>query len=92
MQDPPVTRLALGPPTPDPGFEEGVHFRVDLPASVWARLWVVDVTGRVVRTLRNGNLAAGRHLYDLANRRGPDASLPGGVYTIVLEASGKRFT
>jgi flagellar hook assembly protein FlgD len=61
-----------------------------LPEAGPVKLVVLDVSGRLVKTLINGKLTAGRHveLWDGSNESG--ASLPAGVYFFSLEIADKR--
>jgi len=63
--------LALAPPAPNPA-RGTTRFSFDLPRAMHARLEVVDVQGRVVATLAEGDFSAGRH------ERPWDASVNGG--------------
>ena len=63
--------LALAPPAPNPA--QGVlRFSFDLPRAMHARLEVLDVQGRLVTALAEGDFGPGRH------ERGWDASAHGG--------------
>ncbi len=62
-----------------------------LPQSGSVRLYLVDVSGRVVRTLVDGSLRAGPHA---ASWNGQDESghtVPSGLYFARLEAEGKSL-
>jgi hypothetical protein len=52
--------LALAPPAPNPA-QGSLRLAFDLPRAMRVRLVVVDVQGRVVATLAEGDLGAGRH-------------------------------
>jgi hypothetical protein len=52
--------LALGPPAPNPA-RGALRLSFDLPRAMHARLEVLDVQGRVVATLAEGDFSAGRH-------------------------------
>ncbi|WP_412060214.1 hypothetical protein [Rubrivirga sp. IMCC45206] len=77
--------LLLGDVRPNPVTLRGtLGFALAEPARV--RLWVVDVLGRTVLGLVDGDRAAGEH------RVGLDASaLASGVYVLVLDADGERL-
>ncbi len=61
-----------------------------LPAAARARIGVVDVTGRTVRVLLDGALAAGPHVarWDGADDAG--RPLPAGLYFVTLAAGAER--
>jgi hypothetical protein len=81
--------LALAPPAPNPA-RGALRFAFDLPRAMRVRLEVLDVQGRVVATLAEGDFAAGRH------ERSWDASAHGaragaGLYFVRLETpEGRR--
>jgi hypothetical protein len=52
--------LALAPPAPNPA-RGALRFSFDLPRAMHVRLEVVDVQGRVVAALAEGDFGAGRH-------------------------------
>ncbi|MCB1182549.1 hypothetical protein KDM41_03880 [bacterium] len=68
--------LAAGP---NP-FNPETTFRFDQRAAGWTRLAVFDVRGRVVRTLADGNRAAGGHAIRWDGRDDHGRNLPSGVY------------
>lgn len=86
-----ITSVALSMPTPNPASRE-IRFYADLPTGGMTRLWVADVSGRTVRNLVDGMLPAGRHPFSLESGDGAATHLPSGVYTVVLETSGRRLT
>ena len=53
--------LALAPPSPNPA-RSALRFSFDLPRAMRARLDLVDVQGRIVAVLADGDFAAGRHV------------------------------
>jgi hypothetical protein len=74
--------LALAPPAPNPA-RGALRFSFDLPRAMRARLEVLDVQGRVVAVLAEGDFGPGRH------ERGWDASAHGapagaGLYFVRL--------
>jgi len=74
--------LALAPPAPNPA-RGTLRFSFDLPRAMHVRLEVVDVQGRVVAMLAEGDFGAGRH------ERAWDASVAGarasaGLYFVRL--------
>jgi hypothetical protein len=84
-----VARLALAPVTPNPS-RNGAQVRFDLPRAAKVRLTVLDLHGRVVGVLADGELPAGRHdlRWDGRTKLGAAAA---GVYFIELEAEGQRL-
>jgi hypothetical protein len=61
-----------------------IHFELETPMS-HARLAIFDVTGRLVRTLREGPAAAGRSSVTWDGRDDDGRSLGAGVYIARLE-------
>ncbi|TMQ62460.1 MAG: T9SS type A sorting domain-containing protein, partial [Candidatus Eisenbacteria bacterium] len=81
--DSPVTELALGPATPSPA-KGSMRIAYALPRTSRVRLEVLDVQGRRVAPLVDGELPAGRH------RATWDASRAGsGVYVVRLDTGTK---
>jgi subtilisin family serine protease len=81
--------LALAPPSPNPAH--GVtRFAFALPRASSAKLEVLDAQGRRVRTLFEGDAAAGTHAaaWDLRDERGDAA--PAGLYFARLVADGRH--
>jgi hypothetical protein len=80
--------FALEAPAPNP-VRGALAYAIVLPREMRVRIRVVDLEGRVVRTVADRTLAAGRHTlnWQVADRSGP--SLSSGVY--FLEASGGGF-
>ena len=73
--------------TPNP-FNPATEIKFELPASQTVRLEVVDINGKVVRTLLNGNLDAGVHSvrWDGKDTNGND--MPSGIYFYWLITEG----
>jgi hypothetical protein len=83
--------LRLEPSRPNP-FAAATTIRFALPAAGPVRLELLDVTGRVVRRIAEGSMAAGTHTLDW---NGADASghpVPAGVYWARLRAQGQERT
>jgi hypothetical protein len=80
--------LALAPPAPNPA-RGALRCSFDLPRAMRVRLEVLDVQGRVVAALAEGDFGAGRH------ERIWDASINGaraaGLYFVRLETPAGRF-
>lgn len=82
--------LSLARPAPNPATAASV-VEFALPAESHARLFLVDVQGRLVASLVDGVLPAGRHVAGLAALwagRRPAA----GVYFLRFEAAGRQLT
>ncbi len=78
---------ALRAPRPNP-FNPATTLDFELPRSGPAVLRVVDLQGRVVRTLADGWLGAGDHRLVWDGTDDAGRICPSGVYTGVLEADG----
>jgi len=88
-------RLALSRPSPNPLGASAKETRLtfDLPATGPCRVVVCDVTGRAVRALLSAPaLDAGAHDLVWDGRDDAGAEVPGGVYWIRLDASGRAVT
>lgn len=83
------TRLSLtSSPNPTPS---GTTIRFALEESSPVRLRVADANGRWVRTVVNGELAAGQHAIDWDGRDDDGRGLPAGAYFYQMStASGSR--
>jgi hypothetical protein len=79
--------LARPSPNPSPG---PTLLRFALPAAGHAALTIVDVQGRRVRTLVDGELEAGPHQLNWDGRDDAGASVDSGVYWAHLSAAGQR--
>lgn len=82
--------LALAPNAPNP-FREVTLLRFSIAQGAQVRLRIFDVTGREVRTLVNGPLAAGRHAVPWDGRDATGRQVAPGVYLQALEAGGARL-
>jgi len=80
--------LALGPPSPNPA-RGALRFSFDLPRAMRVRLDVVDVQGRVVDVLAEGDFVAGRYerVWNSSNARNRAA----GLYFVRLETPEGRL-
>ena len=76
--------LELSAPAPNPS-RGSTAFRIHLPAEGRARLEILDVTGRRVRMLAEGEMPAGRHQLTWDGRDGSGRAAPAGVYIVRLE-------
>ncbi|MFN8588521.1 MAG: FlgD immunoglobulin-like domain containing protein [Candidatus Eisenbacteria bacterium] len=87
----PPSALAFAPPSPNPAH--GVtRFAFALPRAGRARLELLDAQGRRVRTLFDGDAAAGTHeaAWDLRDERG--ATVAAGLYFARLAHGGVAET
>jgi hypothetical protein len=81
--------VALAPPAPNPA-RGALRFAFDLPRAMHVRLEVVDVQGRVVAALAEGDFGPGRHEHEW-NASIAGARAGAGLYFIRLETpEGRR--
>jgi hypothetical protein len=73
--------------SPNPAFAQ-TTVRFDLPRDTRATLTLLDVSGRVIRTLHDGLLSAGSHGLRWDGRTNSGALAPTGVYLCRLQAEG----
>jgi hypothetical protein len=83
QRDVTAARLKLDAPAPNPSAGRTV-VSLRLPVAGNAQLDVIDVRGRVVRTLVDGRLGAGEHLQAWDGRTDRGAEAPAGVYFMRL--------
>ena len=83
--------LGLAAPRPNPAWGT-VRLRYSLPATGRATLRVFGLGGELVRTLEDGERAAGAHdvAWDGRDRQG--TAVASGVYFVRLEAMGRKLT
>ena len=83
-------RLALSPGAPNP-FVRSAVIRFALPRSGEVKLRIYDVSGRLVRTLASGPMAAGLHqrVWDGRTDAG-DRAVPGVYFSRLDAAQGMR--
>jgi hypothetical protein len=82
---------ALLPAWPNP-FNPVANLAFDLARPGAASLVVYDVRGRRVRTVHDGELTAGRHLFRWDGRDGGGRAAAAGVYVARLVADGKTLS
>jgi hypothetical protein len=75
--------------TPNP-LVLGTEFQLTLPAAGAAEISVVDVAGRVRRTLATGVLAAGEQRVGFDGRDARGEALPSGVYLVRVALGAER--
>jgi len=79
--------IRLSPPRPNP-MRDGTTLAFSLPAAGRVTLAIHDVTGRRVRVLADGDLAAGRHEAAWDGRDDAGTAVATGVYFARLTAGG----
>lgn len=73
-------------------FRRAVELSLDLPVAGRVDARIYDVAGRLVRTLRSEELAAGRHALAWNGRNAVDGVVPAGVYFARVESpAGRRI-
>lgn len=83
-----ATKFMLARPQPNPfAGETSVQFA--LPAATDGTLRILDPSGRSVRVLEDGEMAAGTHTVAWDGRDDAGRQLGGGVYFVHLRASGQ---
>ena len=87
----PPVRLALETAQPNPSSGPAT-LRFALPRSGHARLVVMDVAGRRVRTLLDAPLTAGPHEIAWDGRDAGGAQAAAGLYWAMLEAGGEKVS
>lgn len=80
--------LWLAPPSPNPA-SGSTRVAFTLPVAGPVRLDVHDASGRRVRTLAEGEHAAGRHAFTWDGRDGAGRALSAGLYFVRMEAVGR---
>jgi len=90
-------RLALHPSAPNP-FRAGssssvaTSIRFDLPEAGRAQVQIIDLSGRLIRSLLDAELPAGTHAVTWDGRDGRAHPLASGRYFCVLRANGSHET
>ncbi len=84
-----AARLSFEAVAPNPS-SRGAALRFSLPRAGRARLVVLDVAGRAVRTLVDGSMSAGPHEADWDGRDGAGALAAPGLYFARLDADGEH--
>lgn len=89
---PAIRRLGprLGPSLPNPATTTS-SIEYELPAAAAGSVRIYDKTGRLVRTLASGRLAAGRHHLTWDRQDDQGRAVAGGTYFYVLEADGRQL-
>jgi glucose/arabinose dehydrogenase len=78
---PPSSSFALSKGRPNP-FADGTRFELALASPGWVDVAVYSASGRLVRRVRQGDLAAGTHSIEWLGRDAADRPLPAGVYFV----------
>jgi hypothetical protein len=84
-------RFALYPAQPNP-FNPITTIRYDLPRNAEVHLAIYDVSGRLVRTLVSGEVAAGRRVAVWNGKDENDRAAGSGIYFYKLEAGDDEAT
>jgi trimeric autotransporter adhesin len=82
----PAVAFELSPPAPNPA-RAGTHVTFEIPSRVPVRVSVLDVAGREVAVLADGERAAGRYTVEFDGTR-----LGAGMYFVRLRAPGAERT
>ncbi|NNM31718.1 MAG: T9SS type A sorting domain-containing protein [Gemmatimonadetes bacterium] len=91
VADPPESRVFLSPGSPNP-FGASTRLSFELPAPSRVQLRLYDAAGRLVRTLRDGRLPAGRHVAQWDGRDRDGRRVANGIYFAKLDAGGRSMT
>jgi hypothetical protein len=83
------TRVLLGAPVPNP-VTGTLGYSISLPRAARVRVGVYDVRGRLLRSLLDQTVPAGRHDFSWNPRSGGTGGLQSGSYYLKLEADGIR--
>jgi hypothetical protein len=86
-----VAALHLSEGVPNP-FTQSTSFALGVGRTGKVEVLVYEATGRLVRTLRSGHLAAGDHALVWDGRDGSGATLASGVYFVRANADGHTVT
>jgi hypothetical protein len=84
-----VSSLLVFGPTPNP-VTERLDYGLTLERATTVRVMLVDVTGRVVRTLVDSPLGPGDHRFSSPLRGAIGADLSSGAYTLLVQAGGVK--
>ena len=83
------TAFALGPFAPNP-FSQRVLIAFDVPRAAPLKIRVYDVSGRLLRSLREGVFRPGRYAVAWDGSDGKGQSAASGIYFIEMRAPGYR--
>jgi hypothetical protein len=84
-------RLSLGQNHPNP-FNPVTTIPFEVPGTSSVRLFVLDATGRVVRTLVDEKMPGGSHSVEWNGKDQRGEGVSSGVYFYVLDVAGERRT
>ena len=84
----PMARLRLAPNVPNP-FNPTTRLEYELPQAARIELCVLDIAGRHVSTLVDGEREAGRHAATWNGRDANGRSMASGVYVVRLRAGSQ---
>lgn len=83
-------RVELGPAFPNPSSDR-VTLQFSLPHESDVTIAAYDITGRRLRTLRQGRVEPGVNFVDWNYRDDTGEQVPTGLYLIRMETGGRRF-
>ncbi len=78
-------RFALLPASPNP-FKGATRITFTIPQRAHVKLGIYDITGRLVRKLVDGNLAAGRYTINWHGKSSSGTKLASGIYFVRLQS------
>lgn len=84
----PITplRFALLPASPNP-FRDATRIMFTIPKRAHVKLGIYDITGRLVRKLVDGNLAAGRYTLNWHGKSSNGTRIASGIYFVRLQSN-----
>lgn len=87
----PPRRFSLRQNYPNP-FNSSTRFSIDLPIGKYLNFTFYDLRGRKVRTLHDGDLAAGHHAITWDGKTNAGSLASSGIYYAVLRSIDSRKT
>ena len=91
VDDLPVHRLALAQNYPNP-FNPSTEIRFELPREQRVQLRIYNVEGKLVRTLVDEQVAAGRHIVAWRGKNEQGGQVASGLYFYRLSTTGSELT
>jgi hypothetical protein len=86
-QESPTSEIALSPTWPNPARGEAT-FVLSVPTPQEVKVEVIDIMGRIVRTVVEGRVSTGSHKFAWDGRNEAGREAASGVYFLRLEAPG----
>ncbi len=90
--EPPLERLGMLPPYPNPSRGQSVAIPIELSSRGRVSIEVLDLAGHRVRTLADGELPIGRQLLEWDGRNDARGRVPAGVYFVRIRAGAQSVT